>query len=100
MNSQLTKEMLIGEFEVVYENDVKIVKLTEQANVIKIDTKDRFDDFAKDNEIKNVAWVKDCYKRWKKLKISGKAPDEDEDFYTLQIMVDEAIAEDCEPSKE
>ena len=96
MNSQLTKDQLIGEFEVIWENDVKIDKLNEQIKVIKQDSKERFEDFTKENEIKSVSFVKEAYKRWRKLKISGEAPDQDEDFYTLLVMVDEAITEDSD----
>ena len=100
MNSQLTKEQLIGEFEVIWENDVKIDKLNEQVKVIKQDSKERFEDFAKENEIKSVSFVKEAYKRWRKLKLSGSAPDEDEDFYTLLVMVDDAITEESDSGKE
>lgn len=96
MNQQLTKDQLIGEFEEVYENDVKICSLEEQIKVIKQDTTDRLKDFAKDNEIKEIKWLKDNYKRWKDLKFNGKDPGDDEDFYTLLAMVDEAIAEETE----
>jgi ATP-dependent Clp protease adapter protein ClpS len=95
MNSQLTKEQLIGEFEEVFENDKKIIALEEQIKVIKLDSKDRLTDFAKDNEIKSVKYVTDNYKRWKAFKLSGKNPDEEEDFYTLMNFVDEAISEEA-----
>lgn len=98
MNQQLTKEQLIGEFEEVYENDIKISSLEEQIKVIKQDTTDRLKDFAKDNEIKELKWLKDNYKRWKDLKFNGKDPNGDEDFYTLLAMVDEAIAEESDES--
>ena len=95
MNSQLTKEQLIGEFEEVFENDKKIIALEEQIKVIKLDSKDRLTDFAKDNEIKSVKYVTDNYKRWKAFKLSGKNPDEEEDFYTLMNFVDEVISEEA-----
>lgn len=94
MNSQLTKEQVIGEFEEVFENDKKIISLEEQIKVIKMDSKDRLTEFAKENEIKSVKFVTDNYKRWKAFKISGKNPEDEDDFYTLMNFVDEAIAEE------
>ena len=80
-------EELIGEFESIEEQELKIDDLKSQIKMITADNNQRFKEFAKNKETKDK-YIKQLYKHWKEQKESEDREGDNEDLYTLMAILD------------
>lgn len=92
-----TKDQLFGLFATIEKEEEKIDGLKEQIKVIKSGPQGieaEFKQFAKDYETSKEN-LKNAYKYYKEKEASGGS-DDDEDYFTMCVMIDEELAGDNE----
>jgi hypothetical protein len=88
MREGVSTDEMLGYFESIYENDLKIADLNSQVKALKADSSELTKITSKDFEVK-AKKLKQAYQHWKDAK--GGEAEEDDDLYTLFALVDEII---------